>query len=98
MQDDKQKQEILNLMGLGIYAQYLGVIFGFCLTHNKQEQVKKITQMVVDFEKSLSEEEKGELKQEFEKMLEVKVDEIASNLNGQMSPEEAQKLLSDIGS
>lgn len=93
---DQELKDLKNLLEIGLAVESLSVIMAFCLKKEKTDTINKIKKLVTEFQESLTEPEKKELAEDMESMMRAKTEQIFSNLESTLTPEELNELLTSL--
>ena len=94
---DKQDKKIaLTIIELEMFVQTLICVVHFAVGNHKSEFMKKLREMVDAFPSSLSETERGYLQKEIDAMIEKKTGDLLTEMEKELSHEEAKKILNQL--
>ncbi len=74
----------------------ISVIAAFAIKKGKEDFLKKLNDLLLEFNTSLSEAEKKELQEDTNRMIEIKAEELVTSLGEELSPEELDQVVDEM--
>src|SRR4030042_6711325 len=96
--DANQIKELRTLFELGISVESLSVVAAFCLKHDRHETLKKLHQLVKEFNSSLTSNEKQELENDMKVLIEARMADVARELKTSLTDEEISDFVEELKS
>ena len=93
---NNDKQILKKILETGLGIQAIGVVATFALKKNKVELLRKLRQEIENFVNNLRDDEKKELREDLDLMLENKADEFTDELLKQLDESEMQKVADEL--
>ncbi len=95
----KQARETLKAaLQVGLTVQMVSVVCAFAIKKGKEDFLKKLNDLILELHGTLSEEEKKELQEDTNAMMEQKAEELVTSLGEELSPEELEQVVGEIKS
>lgn len=96
VQTNEARENLKAVLEVGIAVQTIAVIVTFAIKKNKEEFLRKVNDLFVEFQKSLTEEEMKELGEDINMMIDQKAGEIAKSMGEELTEEELNAALTEI--
>jgi hypothetical protein len=81
---------------VGLTVQMVSVVSTFAIKKGKEDFLKKLNDLILELHNSLNEEEKKELQEDTNAMMEQKAEELVTSLGEELSPEELDTVVKEI--
>jgi flagellin-specific chaperone FliS len=81
---------------VGLTVQMVSVVATFAIKKGKEDFLKKLNDLILELHNSLSDEEKKELQDDTNAMMEQKAEELVTSLGEELSPEELDTVVKEI--
>ncbi len=94
--NDVSKNDLKNVLALGLTVQSWSVILVYALKKNKTSVVQSVTKILNEFVESLADSEKEELEADMKAMVSQKSAEILAGLNENLSEAEMVEVIKTI--
>ena len=96
---NQQKEDLKAIIEMGLRVQGVAVAATYAIKTSKQEFLKQLNELLVNFINSLSETEKQDLRKDMDVMMETKAEEFLINLGINLNDQEmteAVKMLKSL--
>lgn len=95
--ENKEARENLKaVLEVGIAVQTIGVTITYAMKKGKEDFLKKLNDLLVEFQNGLSEDEKKELGEDVNTMIDQKADELIKSLGEELTEEELEAAITEI--
>jgi hypothetical protein len=92
----KAREDLKAVLQVGLTVQMISVIAAFAIKKGKEDFLKKLNDLLLEFNTSLSEDEKKELKDDTDKMIETKAEELVESLGENLSEDELKTAIDEM--
>lgn len=94
--EDNAKENLKAVLQVGLTVQMVSVIVAFAIKKGKEDFLKKLNTVLLEFNQGLSEEEKKELTEDTNRMIDTKAEELVESLGETLSPEELDEAINEM--
>lgn len=96
-QDEQMARENLKaVLQVGMTVQMVSVAVTFAIKKGKEDFLRKLNDLLKEMTESLSEEEKKELREDTDVMIQTKAQELVASLGKDLEGEELEKALEEL--
>ncbi len=99
-QDDTQlesaREDLQAVLQVGLTVQMVSVIVAFAIKKGKEDFLKKLNDLLLEFNQGLTEDEKKELSEDTNQMIETKAEDLVESLGEQLSEEELKAAIEEM--
>jgi hypothetical protein len=98
--DDSQvttaREDLKAVLQIGLTVQMISVITTFAIKNGKEDFLKKLNELLLEFNTGLSDDEKKALQEDTNKMIETKSEELVESLGESLSEEELKSAVDEM--
>jgi flagellin-specific chaperone FliS len=96
--NDEQKKNLKAVLEVGVTVQAISTIVAFCIRTGKTEFLTKLNKSIAELNKTLTDEEKQDLRKDMDAAMDQKAKEFLTELGAELSEEELDKIVSELKS
>lgn len=90
------RENLKAVLQVGLTVQMVSVVVAFAIKKGKEDFLKKLNDLILELNGTLSEEEKKELQENTNRMIEIKAEELVESLGVTLSEEELKYAVDEM--
>jgi len=90
------RENLKAALQVGLTVQMISVVVTFAIKKGKEDFLKKLNDLVLELHSGLTDDEKKELQEDTNIMMDQKAEELVESLGEQLSPEELETVVKEI--
>ena len=94
--NDEQKKDLKAVLEVGVTVQAISTIVAFCIKKGKTDFLTKLNGLIEELNKTLTDEEKEELRKDMDAAMDQKAEEFLTELGTELNEEELDKVVSEL--
>lgn len=93
---EQSREQLKAILQVGLTIQMISVVIAFAMKKGSEDFLRKLNDLLLEYNTHLSPEDKKELADDTNRMIDQKAQELVESLGEQLSPEDLQSVIDEM--